>query len=514
MPLGSDQGFGNLPARSLIVGWSILSHGALSMRRTSFVKTLFSLSSIALAAVCLAGCEDSGLSPVSSRSLAPIPPKTVAEMEALGTSKEAPVLIRAYKKEAELEIWKMKPDGHYAFFKAYPMCRWSGQLGPKLREGDRQVPEGFYSITPAHMNPNSAYYLSFDVGYPNAYDRAWGRTGGSIMVHGICSSAGCFSMTDKQIAEIYAIVREAFAGGQRAIQMQSYPFHMTAENFAKYRLDPNIDFWKQLKEGADNFEVTKQEVAVGVCNKHYVFNAVSADGSRLDPVAACPPLKHNEGTQAEVAAKQKRDEAKIAELAAQGVQPIRTVYTDGGQHPDFASLASIASRPEALAKGPVDITLDEGKQKKTKLASNTMRDAKLGATAAAITSSPNAAPPVEQVTMAAAASEVQKPSNSSWFDKLWAQAGSPPPDAKAEAPVPAGKTDATAFPAAADVPLPPRRYEASSTAAKPRDSNSKPQNSVAVPAPAKPQAALTPAERAKEVAMLRGAVSAETQDAH
>ena len=117
-------------------------------------------------------------------------------MDEKGTNQPAPILIRTYKKEAELEIWKMKADGQYALLKTYPMCRWSGQLGPKTREGDRQVPEGFYTITPGQMNPNSNYYLSFNVGYPNAYDRALGRTGGDIMVHGICSSAGCFSMTD------------------------------------------------------------------------------------------------------------------------------------------------------------------------------------------------------------------------------------------------------------------------------------------------------------------------------
>ncbi len=193
----------------------------------------------------------------------------------------SPILIRAYKKEAEVEVWKMKTDGHYALFKSYPICRWSGQLGPKTREGDRQVPEGFYTITPAQMNPRSDYYLSFNVGYPNAYDQAHGYSGGEIMVHGICSSAGCFSMTDQQIAEIYALAREAFAGGEPVIQFQSYPFHMTAENFAKYRLDPHIAFWKELKVGADNFEVTKQEVAVGVCNSHYVFNAVPANGAAL-----------------------------------------------------------------------------------------------------------------------------------------------------------------------------------------------------------------------------------------
>jgi len=479
------------------------------MRRNPFVKRLPAFCLIALTGGFLAGCEDSGLSPMTSRSATPVPPQTVAAMEALGSSKNAPVLIRTYKKEAEFEIWKMKADGRYAYFKTYPMCRWSGQLGPKVREGDRQVPEGFYSITPAHMNPNSAYYLSFDVGYPNAYDRAMGHTGGSIMVHGICSSAGCFSMTDAQIAEIYAIAREAFAGGQRAIQMQSYPFHMTAENLARYRLDPNIGFWNQLKEGSDNFEVTKQDVAVGVCSRHYVFNAVPADGSHFDATGACSPLKHNDQTQDDVAAKQKRDDAKIAELVAGGVRPIRTVYADGGQHPEFASLASYASRPEALAKGPVDIALNEGKQRKTRVASATKQGAvKLSATKAAANSVPDpSSKQVEQVTMAAAAPEPAKQHDPSWLDRLW---GSKPAEAKTE--TPATAPAAAAVSPQAQVPLPPKRKEASPAAAKPRDPNSKPQNSVAVPSPAKPQAALSPAERAaKAVAMLRGDFSTIAQ---
>lgn len=463
------------------------------MRRHRFVNKLPALALIASASGFLAGCEESTFLPVTSRSLAPLPPQTLAAMEAIGSSKSAPVLIRTYKKEAELEIWKMKADGRYAYLKSFPMCRWSGQLGPKVREGDRQVPEGFYAITPARMNPNSAYYLSFDVGYPNAYDRAMGHTGGSIMVHGICSSAGCFSMTDAQIAEIYAIAREAFAGGQHAIQMQSYPFQMTAENLAKYRLDPNIGFWNQLKEGSDNFEVTKQDVVAGVCNKHYVFNAVPADGSHFDALAACPPLKRNDETQAEVAAKQERDEAKIAELAAHGVRPVHTVYADGGQHPDFASLASYASRPEALAKGPVDIALDEGKSKKARR----VAAAKPGAIRTAANAVQGPSPkPVELV-----APEPAKPEDSSLFARLW---GAKAVEAKAETPpLPSAEI---AVPQQAEIPLPPRRNEA--TVAKPRDANGKPQNSVAAPAPVKPQAAASPAgAAAKVVALLRTGVS-------
>ncbi len=127
------------------------------------------------AGALLAGCDNSYLDNGPGRSEHPISSATLAEMAKIDTTPSSPVLIRAYKKEAELEIWKMKSDGHYALLKTYPMCRWSGQLGPKKREGDMQVPEGFYTIAPGQMNPNSHYYLSFNVGYPNAYDRALGR---------------------------------------------------------------------------------------------------------------------------------------------------------------------------------------------------------------------------------------------------------------------------------------------------------------------------------------------------
>jgi hypothetical protein len=163
-------------------------------------------------------------------------------------------------------------------------------------------------------------------------------------------------MTDKQIAEIYAIARSSLAGGQRAIQMQSFPFKMTAENLAKHRLDPNIDFWKQLKEGSDHFEVTLQEPQVAFCNRRYVFNAAGA--ANLDPEAACPPLKQDPEIAQAVAEKSAKDEAKIAQLAQSGVKPVRIVYQDGGQHPAFASRVPEVSRPETIVP-PTEIALDE-----------------------------------------------------------------------------------------------------------------------------------------------------------
>ena len=304
------------------------------------------------AGLALAGCDDQYTG--NGRSLTPIPAKTLALMSQIGSDANAPVIFRAFKKEAEFEIWKQKSDGQYTLLKTYPMCRWSGQLGPKKREGDRQVPEGFYTIAPAQMNPNSHYYLSMNVGYPNAYDRAWDREGGDIMVHGICSSRGCFSMTDPQIAEIYAIARDAFNAGQRQIQFQSYPFRMNAENLAKFRYDPNIAFWRELKNGADHFEATKAEVPVTVCNRHYVFGAKPEGeaGAR----EACPKLLRDPDTEAAVAERAAKDEAQVAELVAKGARPIMLVYDDGGQHPDFVGKVE-TSRPDALAAGPREIAL-------------------------------------------------------------------------------------------------------------------------------------------------------------
>ena len=186
----------------------------------TLLRRLAAFGALAVLGASLSACNDPH-NMANARAWKPIPSDTLALMANKGTDAHEPVLIRTYKKEAEFEIWKRrKADGKYTLLKTYPMCRWSGQLGPKVREGDRQVPEGFYAISPGQMNPNSNYYLSFNVGYPNAYDRALGRTGGMIMVHGDCSSAGCFSMTDNQIAEIYAIAREGFGGGQREIQLQ------------------------------------------------------------------------------------------------------------------------------------------------------------------------------------------------------------------------------------------------------------------------------------------------------
>ncbi|SIT53319.1 conserved hypothetical protein [Mesorhizobium prunaredense] len=245
-------------------------------------------TALVIAAIGVAGCNDSSMKDFAPHANKPLPDKILASMKAKGMTRTSPVMARIFKEEGKLEIWKAKTNGRYDLVASYDICKWSGKLGPKYTEGDRQAPEGFYTVRPAQMNPRSSYHLAFNIGYPNAYDRANGRSGSHLMVHGACSSSGCYSMTDAQIEQIYAFGRDAFQGGQTEFQIQAFPFRMTAANMARYRKDPNYEFWKMLKVGYDNFEITKVPPKVDVCEKRYVFNQVAPDGETFDPTGACP----------------------------------------------------------------------------------------------------------------------------------------------------------------------------------------------------------------------------------
>lgn len=304
----------------------------------------------AVTALALAGCNGDSYE-TSARARQPLSPKTLALIEEKGMTPESPILVRIFKQESELEVWKQKKDGDFALLKTYPICRWSGDLGPKVKVGDRQAPEGFYTITPGQMNPNSSYYLSFNLGFPNAYDRSFGRTGEFLMVHGDCSSAGCYAMTDEQIAEIFALGRESFSGGQKSFQVQALPFRMTPANFAKYRNNPNMPFWKNLKEGTDAFEVTLREPKVNVCNRQYVFNAMADPGRGFDASIACPNYTVPVEVAQAVSAKQRSDEAKVAELISQMPNAPNRAGIDGGMHPVF--LAHYKAQNPAYADGPI-----------------------------------------------------------------------------------------------------------------------------------------------------------------
>jgi murein L,D-transpeptidase YafK len=241
-----------------------------------------------MAALFIAGCTEATFEDLAPKAEKSLPPALVQSMRAKGMSTTSPIMVRIFKEEAVLEVWKQKDNGRYDLATSYDICKWSGKLGPKFTEGDRQAPEGFYTVRPHQMNPQSSYHLSFNIGFPNAYDRAHGRTGQHLMVHGACSSAGCYSMTDEQVEQIYAFARDAFKGGQTDFQIQAFPFRMTAANMARYQSDPNYEFWTMLKEGYDHFEITKVPPKVDVCGRRYVFNQIAPAGTTFSPTAACP----------------------------------------------------------------------------------------------------------------------------------------------------------------------------------------------------------------------------------
>ncbi|WP_309497408.1 murein L,D-transpeptidase family protein [Sulfurovum sp.] len=182
-----------------------------------------------------------------------------------------PVFIRIFKKEALLEVW-IRTGTAYEHLKDYAICAYSGYLGPKLQEGDRQAPEGFYKVKKYQLNPNSKYHLSFNLGYPNKYDREHNRTGSFLMVHGSCVSDGCYAMTDDKIAEIYALVEGSLQKGQKYVQVHAYPFSMTEENMNFYDGSEWYDFWMNLKEGYDYFEAERLPPLIKVKDKLYIIH--------------------------------------------------------------------------------------------------------------------------------------------------------------------------------------------------------------------------------------------------
>ena len=260
------------------------------MTGTGVAFQVLRMGLLAVVAAGLAACGQTDGGGISAAST-PLSKEAMHLMADKGVTPSSPIFIRIFKEESELEVWKARDDGHFYHFKTYPICNWSGDLGPKISQGDRQSPEGFYTVNAAQMNPNSNYYLSFNVGFPNAYDRAYGRTGSSVMVHGNCKSAGCYAMTDGLIEEIYGIAREAFAGGQKSFALHAYPFRMTEVNMERHKGSQWYGFWRTLKQGYDYFEVARQPPPVAVCSKQYVVNARFTEGAPTDAAEPCPPFE-------------------------------------------------------------------------------------------------------------------------------------------------------------------------------------------------------------------------------
>jgi len=194
-------------------------------------------------------------------------------LEKQGLRYGAPIFIRIFKQPAILEVWVENAQKKFEKFKTYPICQYSGELGPKLKEGDSQAPEGFYAVGARQLNPHSDFHLAFNLGYPNAYDRVHQRTGSYLMVHGNCVSIGCYAMTDAGIEEIYSLAYAALQQGQAFFRVHIFPFPLTEARLAAAREMPWYAFWENLKTGYDWFERTHRPPAVAVLKQRYVFSA-------------------------------------------------------------------------------------------------------------------------------------------------------------------------------------------------------------------------------------------------
>jgi murein L,D-transpeptidase YafK len=206
----------------------------------------------------------------------------------------SPILIRIFKQESELEVWIRERD-QFTLLTTYPICFWSGKLGPKEHEGDRQAPEGFYSIGLSQLRRVGRHPRSFNIGYPNSVDRALGRTGSYILVHGGCTSIGCYAMTDAVMDDLYDVAEKALGNGQDAIQVQIFPFRMSEQAMAAHAGSKWYDFWRNLKEGYDAFEETHVPPNITACGGKYLIanRHMLADDAAPPTVESCdnsPPV--------------------------------------------------------------------------------------------------------------------------------------------------------------------------------------------------------------------------------
>ena len=230
------------------------------------------LAVLLAAATLVSAREDVPSSRRSRAAVARVKPGLEKELTAQGLSFGAPVFMRIFKEERELEVW-LRGEDRFILFKVYPICTYGFRgLGPKVRQGDGKAPEGFYRVAPEQMNPTSNYHLAFNLGYPNRYDRHHGRTGSALMVHGSCVSIGCYAMTDAGIEEIYALADAALRNGQPAFQVHIFPFRMTDANMEKFGTSEWRPFWENLKDGYVFFENGGHiPPVVEVRNGRYIF---------------------------------------------------------------------------------------------------------------------------------------------------------------------------------------------------------------------------------------------------
>jgi murein L,D-transpeptidase YafK len=311
------------------------------MIRSTVVRA-FVLATAFAAVLAPVRCLGEAVNPLPAKATKELPSELLSLIKQRKMPKYSSILMRIFKEEAELEVWKQDATGRFQLLKIFPICRWSGDIGPKEHEGDRQTPEGFYTITPELMNPNSDFYLAINIGFPNAFDKANARDGTFLMIHGDCSSSGCYSMTDEQMGEIYSLARDSFLGGHPSFQIQAYPFRLTPTNLARHRTNPHVAFWQMLKIGNDHFEATHLEPKVDVCDRRYVFDAQPSPNSPnplvFNPTGTCPAFVVNPKIVRPALEKRRADKVEYARLVEDNVSVV-PIYTglDGGMNKAFVA---------------------------------------------------------------------------------------------------------------------------------------------------------------------------------
>lgn len=271
--------------------------------------------------------------------------KAAERLRELGVAPGSAILIRIFKAQSELELW-VRRDDSYVLFATYPVCHWSGGLGPKLREGDKRTPEGFYTVTRRQLHHVGRWPRSLNLGFPNAFDKSQNRTGSYILIHGGCSSVGCFAMTNPVVEEIYKLALAAVRGGQTHIPVHVFPFRMTDANLAAEKKSPWHGFWTNLKEGYDAFERTHRPPQVSVCDNRYQFQELpAAEVADSGPLAVCgATIAAIRGLTAS-----RKYARPVSLLAKAGLPlPIIPALTPGGpDHPETleTATATFAPRP-------------------------------------------------------------------------------------------------------------------------------------------------------------------------
>ena len=325
---------------------TILRQGVLRMRSIIQGRTEWSLPRTALAVLLsgslLAACSNA---PEIAPSEQPLSKEAQMLLGRKGMDTNTPIFIRIFKEESELEVWKARADGRFYHYKTYPICNWSGDLGPKIQQGDKQAPEGFYTVSTEQLKPDSLYHLAFNLGYPNAYDRSLGRTGQYVMIHGKCKSAGCYAMTDALVEEIYALGRDALRGGQTSIAVHAFPFRMTNEKLARYRTHKWFAFWSTMKQGYDYFEVNHVPPTIAVCERRYVVDVMIPASRRISPEQRCPAFQHQ---QLEPFAPRPEEQQLASErIVVHGpkVRDVASITAPDDGSPQTASIFAAGSRP-------------------------------------------------------------------------------------------------------------------------------------------------------------------------